>query len=232
MEVESLPITGNRINARSARTRLMRERIILALEKYHPKMRPNPKTKYGNAATGCWHQSGSPCGRRKPTAAKNMRPPGRRKARIVFSRPCCIWAIYMGDWKAGVKLASFIPVVTRIGATERLDGRLVIHWIPSDFLQESCALLGVRDKSVWFHPWIRSFLNGHKFRNRSEEGCYEEMILEVPPDIRRRPFAGSMETATLPSSICMSKSPTNCQRQPRNNGRSMDLLFSWASTSA
>jgi len=45
IEDDSFPFNGPRISARSARARLVSERIILVLEKYQPKIRPNPKTK-------------------------------------------------------------------------------------------------------------------------------------------------------------------------------------------
>ena len=41
----SFPFDGDRISAPPDRARLVSERIILVLEKYQPKIRPNPKTK-------------------------------------------------------------------------------------------------------------------------------------------------------------------------------------------
>ena len=81
---------------------------------------------------------------------------------------------------------------------------------------------------------LRQFLNsaGGKDERRMVQPSYDRLLVTLSPDIRKIPFAGSTETVTLPSRICMRRSPINWRRHPRTSGRSASLFFSLASTSA
>src|SRR5262245_24013132 len=77
----------------------------------------------------------------------------------------------------------------------------------------------------------RVFFERGEARNLNDvQPVYDALWVEDSPLIRRIPFRGSTETVTVPSSICVRRSPTNCLRHPRKSGRSTVRLFSFAST--
>ena len=86
----SLPVTGNKRSARSAKVKIKSESTVLTLEKYQPKTIAKVRTQYGNAAIGGCSQAGNPCGRKNPRATKKISPLGMRNENMIFDRFCVI----------------------------------------------------------------------------------------------------------------------------------------------